>query len=81
MNTNGRLYEEDLDERDADIDPLMHELNDDPTEELQVPPSEFKNEMDKIAIDDLGRGDDDMREMIEDRDEGDDTAGVADRSG
>ena len=62
-------YQDDLD-TDADaVDPIMDEETDDPTEELGVPPEEFRDELDKYAMDDLERQDDDMREAIEDADE------------
>lgn len=69
MPEDTRPYQDDMDTNDAKQDPLMNELNDDPTKELQVPPDEFGDEMDA-----LGSSDDDIREMIEDRDERDDNA-------
>jgi hypothetical protein len=62
-------YQDDLDNRFDDVDPFTDEATDDPTEDLQIPPEEFKDELDKLAFDDLARGDDDVREMVEDRDE------------
>jgi hypothetical protein len=44
---------------------------------LRIPEEEFKNELDKYADDDIGTGDDDMRETIEDRDEDDDNSASA----
>jgi hypothetical protein len=64
------LYQDDLDTDDNKSDPIMDEETDDPTEELGVPVDEFKDELDKYDFDDSGN-DDDMREAIEDRDEGD----------
>lgn len=63
------LYQDDLDTRDDAIDPIMDELSDDPTQILQIPPEEFKNEMDKIDLDSTEQSTEDMREAIEDRDE------------
>lgn len=72
-----RTYEDDLDTEFSDTDPLINEMTDDPTEELQVPVDEYKSEMDDMALDDLERGREDMRETIEDRDEDDDNAASA----
>ena len=63
------MYQDDIDTNDTVADPIMNEETDDPTESLQVPANEFKEEMDAIALDDLERGNDDMRQTIEDRDE------------
>lgn len=68
------LYQDSLDSGDDAIDPFANESTEDPADVLQIPSEEFKDELDKIAVDDLGRGDDDMRETIEDRDEADDNA-------
>lgn len=69
------LYEDDLDYDDQAVDPFMNEATDDPTEELQIPPEEYKEEMDKLALSDREiDDDDDMRETIEDRDEDDGNA-------
>lgn len=70
MPEDTRPYQDDIDTSDERKDPLMNELNDDPTEELQVPPEEFGDELDTLGE----SSDDDMREMIEDRDERDDNA-------
>lgn len=67
-------YQDDLDYRDADTDPVMDEENDNPAEELGIPEQEYKDELDKFEDTDIGTGDDDMRETIEDRDEDDDNA-------
>jgi len=74
---SGRTYQDDLDSKFSDTDPFIDEATDDPTEELQVPVGEYKTEMDDIALDDLERGHEDMRERIEDRDEDDDNAASA----
>jgi hypothetical protein len=67
-------YQDDLDYEDESVDPFINETTEDPASLLQIPSSEFKDELDKIVIDDLGKGNDDMRETIEDRDEDDDNA-------
>lgn len=67
-------YQDDFDTDDNTVDPIMHEENDDPTEELGVPASEFKNELDKY---DTATTTDDRREEIEDLDEADDNAASA----
>lgn len=67
-------YEDDLDNDNDAVDPFMDEATDDPTEELGVPPEEYKEEMDKIALDDLEHDHEDSRETIEDRDEADDSS-------
>lgn len=69
-----RIYQDDLDYRNDDTDPIIMEENDDPTKELGVPAQELKDELDKYVIGSDGSGDDDMREAIEDRDEDDDNA-------
>jgi hypothetical protein len=68
-DTQFRPYQDDLDTDDNAIDPVMDEETDDPVEMLQVPADEFKDEMDNIALDDLERGNEDMRETVEDLDE------------
>jgi hypothetical protein len=67
-------YQDDLDTDDAISDPIMSEETDDPTEELQVPPDELKEELDKYDVDNEGAEADDRREAIEDLDEGDDNS-------
>jgi len=62
-------YQDDLDTKGSITDPIMDEESDDPTEELGVSRSEFKQELDKYDFDETGHGDDDMREEIEDRDQ------------
>lgn len=71
---DNETYQDDLDYRDDAVDPISNEITDDPTEELGVPPEEFKAEMDKIALDDWGHDDEDSREALEDRDEADDSS-------
>lgn len=68
-------YQDDLDTSDDATDPFANEATEDPAVDLlQIPSDEYKDELDKTVIDDLGNGDDDMRETIEDRDEDDDNA-------
>jgi hypothetical protein len=66
-----RPYQDDLDTDDNVTDPIMDEETDDPLKILQIPAEPFKQELDNIALDDPGRGSEDMRELIEDRDEED----------
>ena len=75
VGTGARTYQDDLDSSDDATDPFTDEATDDPTKILQVPPEEYKDELDGIALDDLERtGSEDMRETIEDRGEGDDNS-------
>lgn len=67
-------YQDDLDYRDSDTDPIINEENDNPAEQLGIPEEEFRDELNKYEVSDIGEGDDDMRETIEDRDEDDDNA-------
>lgn len=69
-------YQDDLDTSSRIHDRIIDEETDDPTEELGVDKNEFKKELDKYDFDEGGRGDDDMREEIEDRDQalGEDTS-------
>lgn len=62
-------YQDDLDTSGAIQDPIIDEETDDPTEVLGVNPNEFKKELDKYDFDEVGKGDDDMREAIEDLDD------------
>lgn len=73
-DTNIQLhnYQDDIDADDTITDPIMDENTDDPTVILGVSPKEFKNELDNYDIDELGHGDDDRREQIEDLDEDED---------
>jgi hypothetical protein len=60
-------YQDDVDARDDQTDPLMDEREDDPVKVFGIPAKEFKKEMDKL---DLERPDsDDEREEVEDLDE------------
>lgn len=65
-------YQDDLDTSSHIHDPVMSEVNDDPTEELGVDKKEFKKELDKYAIDEPEdeentEDDEDRREDIEGR--------------
>lgn len=64
-------YQDDFDTNEEKYDPATHELTDDPTATLGVPPEEFKDELDGLDTDE---DTDDMREYVEDRDEGDERA-------
>lgn len=64
---NFRPYQDDLDADEDMVDPLINEETDDPTDTLQIPEDEFKDELDRIVLDPFG--DEDMRETIEDQDE------------
>jgi hypothetical protein len=74
-----RSYQDDLMIDDNAPDPLMDEMGDDPTEDLGIPPGEFKAELDKEVTDDDNDGIpardydilDDQREYIEDLDDTD----------
>lgn len=69
-------FQDDLATDDNATDPLMDEMGEDPTKELGIPASEFKDELDKkdSGLDDEIT-DDDEREFVEDMDEdsGDDS--------
>ena len=68
-------YQDDLTTDDNATDPIMDEENDDPTEELGIPPEEFKEELDKEDFGDHNEsGDDDRREDFEDREKDDSRA-------
>lgn len=69
-----RVYQDDLDYKDTDTDPIIDEENDNPAETLQIPEKEFRDELDKYVLSDTEQGNDDMREMIEDQDEDDDNS-------
>ena len=81
MNDDNQLqnYQDDLTTDDNSKDPLMDELSDDPTEELGVPPSELRDELDKQITDEDNGGIpardydilDDQRENIEGLDDDD----------
>ena len=85
-----RPFQDDVTIDDSTIDPLMVEENDDPTEDLQIPASEFRAELDQYADSSGGRSEsmaeddmfshgtaDDRREMIEDMDENDEKRALA----
>lgn len=55
------VYQDDLNYSNDAVDPFTNEATDDPTEELQVPPEEFKKEMDNLA---LGDQEDDDEENL-----------------
>ncbi|MDB5176608.1 MAG: hypothetical protein JWN75_276 [Candidatus Saccharibacteria bacterium] len=46
-------YQDDLNTDDNAVDPIMDEETDDPVKGFRVPADEFKNELDKLAVDDL----------------------------
>lgn len=63
-------YQDDLDNGDDTVDPIMQEQNDDPIETFGIPPEEFRDELDDLDIDDdTDSNKDDIRETIEDRDQ------------
>lgn len=69
-----RLYQDEIDTDSNKVDPLMNELNDDPVEMFGVPAFELKAELDKRDTDVVSSDDpeqsDDMREEIQDFDDG-----------
>lgn len=67
-----RSYQDDLDTEQPD--PFADEYGESPASELGMPEEVLKEELDNIALDDIESDNDDMREMIEDQDEGDDNA-------
>lgn len=67
-------YHDDFDNANNAVDPFMDEATDDPTEELGIPPEVYKEEMDKIVLDDLEYDHEDSREALEDRNEADDSS-------
>ena len=72
--STSETYEDDLNNDNDAVDPFMDEATDDPTEDLGIPPEEYREEMDKIALDDLEYDHEDTRETLEDRDEADDSS-------
>jgi hypothetical protein len=72
--STSETYEDDLDNDNDAVDPFSNEATDDPTEELGVSPEEYKDEMDKIALDELEHDHEDSREALEDADEADDNS-------
>lgn len=73
INDDEAVYQDDLNYANDAVDSFSDEATDDPTEELRVPPEEFKEEMDKLALDDREDDNEDLRETLEDRDEADDS--------
>lgn len=69
----GHIYQDDLDYRDTDTDPIIEELTDNPARELGIPEDEYGQELAKYSGDGNEPEDDDMREAIEDLDENDDS--------
>ena len=69
-------YQDDIDSADDQVDPIIDEETDDPTEGFGVPAASFKDELDRMeghspdAPNDEYDSDD-MREHIEDLDEDD----------
>lgn len=73
-----RTYQDNVNNGDNDSDPIIDEETEDPSEELQIPIDEFKEELDKTDLGDHSEhGSEDMRETIEDREEDDDNAASA----
>ena len=66
-----RGYQDDLDTSDTMADQATHDVTDDPVETFGIPADEYKNELDKLDVDEDS---DDQREDIEDRDENDSSA-------
>lgn len=64
-----RSYQDNLDTGNEMTDPFADENTDEPSNELQIPRSEFKNELDGLVLDDSEASNDDIRETLEDRDE------------
>lgn len=71
-----RTYQDDLDYKDSDTDPIIEEQTDNPADDLGVPENEYRDELNKYADDGTEVIDDDMREDLEDRDEADDSSGA-----
>lgn len=67
-------YQDELDTSDEISDQATEDETDDPTETLQVPADEFKDQMDGLDVDEDS---DDIREFIEDADEHDDNSAVS----
>lgn len=64
-----RNYQDDLDNAQEKVDPVIHELTDDPAEGFGVPAEEFGQELDRQDPDGAGRSvyedGEDMREEVE----------------
>jgi hypothetical protein len=73
-SNRAKVYQDDIDYKNSDVDPVINEQTDSPADELNIPEDEYRDELNKFADDDTGTGDDDMRETIEDRDEDDDSS-------
>lgn len=72
---SGAPYQDDLTTDESATDPILDEDGDDPADELGVPPSEFRDELDRYDLDNDET--EDARETMEDRDEDDDNAASA----
>ncbi|MDB5165911.1 MAG: hypothetical protein JWM00_801 [Candidatus Saccharibacteria bacterium] len=68
-------YQDDIDASDTATDPVMDERDDDPVKAFGVPARKFKEELDKIDLDD--EDSEDARERIEDLDEDPDQESLA----
>lgn len=64
-----RNYQDDLDTDGNKIDRVTHEQTDSLADRAGIPQHELDREMKKLKFDEMGRGDDDMREYLEDADE------------
>lgn len=69
-------YQDDLDTGANQVDPIINEETDDPTEGFGVPPEKFKEELDHLdgdapAAKNNEYDQEDMREYVEDLDEND----------
>ena len=68
-------YQDDLDTSGHIHDPIMDEENDDPTEELGIPPKEFKEYLDHFGFkdndpfDESGDHDEEMEDYYSDQEE------------
>jgi len=64
-----REYQDDLDNDQAKVDPVTHELTDDPAEGFGVPAAEFARELDRQDPEEAGEAayedGEDMREEVE----------------
>jgi hypothetical protein len=43
-----RSYQDDLDMKDDDVDPIMDEGTDDPTRDFGIPPDDMRDELEKL---------------------------------
>ena len=69
IRTHG--YQDDLDTNEDQTDVVTHEATDEPSNWTGNPNDALKDDLDRQAIDELGRGSEDLREHIEDMDEAD----------